>query len=123
MIPGAEIFHAASAAPGIHAYRQQGQSNGNYHTGRNYRCQKPLPVLGAQSYQTLENTAQNHGSHHPLVAKIGIRTDHQKASQKGKADAHNDRQPGADLPDRIKLHTGTDACRKHGALQKLGDLR
>ena len=60
--------------------------------------------------------AQDHSPYHPLIAKVGIGTDHQKASQKSKADAHDNRKPGTNLPDGIKLHTGTDPRGKHGAL-------
>ncbi len=42
---------------------------------------------------------------------------------KGKADTHNDRQAGTNLPDGIQLDEGCNACNEHRILQQNCNLR
>ena len=65
---------------------------------------------------------QYDGAYHAFIAQIRVGTDHQQASQEGEADAHDDGQLGADLPDGIELENGADTGGEHGALEELGDL-
>ena len=121
-MPGAEVGGPAAAAPGIHAHGQQGQADGDDHAGGHHGGEEALPVPGAQAHQALKDTAQDDRADHTLIAQIGIGADDQKTSKEGEADAHDNGQLGADLPDGIELHTGADAGGKHGALEQAGDL-
>ena len=114
VLPGAQGI-GRGGAEGGHAHIQDAQSDGHHHAGRDDGRDESAPVLGRQTQDTLKAAAYDDGPHHDAVV-LGGRG--QAGRQKGKADAHDHRQTGADLPDGVQLEQRADAGDKHTVLQQ-----
>ena len=114
VLRGAERRAAAAAAEGCRAHGEQGEADGGDDAGRDNRSDDLCPVFGEKSQKTFDSAADDDCAHDRAVAVSG--PDIVADRDKGKADAHDDRQSGADAPQREQLDQCTDACDNHRAL-------
>ncbi len=110
-----------TAAKRAGADGEQRVADGRHHRSGHHRRDDPPPVFGKQAERSLDKAAHQHRADHRLVAVGGA--DIAQNGDKGKADAHDNRQPRADPPDRIQLNQRRDARHKHRVLQQHRNLR
>ena len=110
-----------SSAEGTGSNGEKGITDGGYHRRCHNRCDDFSPVLCQQTQCSLDQAANQHRSHHRWIT-VGC-TYIAEDGHKGKADTHNDRQAGTNLPDGIQLDEGRNACNEHRILQQDCNLR
>ena len=115
----AEVFASASSAKGIGTDSQQREADGSNHACRHNRSNDFQPELRKKSQDSLHNSTNQNSAHNCTIAIL--RSDNAQNGNKGKANAHDNRQAGTNLMENGKqLHQRSDTSDEHGALNQRG---
>lgn len=94
---------------------QNAQTDRDDHAGRDDGGDDLAPVLGRQAQHAFKAAADDDRADHDAVILRGRR---KTGGEEREADAHDDRQTWADLPDGVELQKRADTGDEHAVLQQ-----
>ena len=121
----AEVGHAAAAAKGGHAHRDQAEADGQHHGAGDHRGEEPAQRLQEEAQNSLKQTAQNGSAHHGAVGGeaaahgSGYRIEY---ADKTGGSAHDNGNTAADGAQGEELDQGDQTGHQHGVLEQ-SDLK